>query len=108
MAYRTPCRRASPKRLSNRWQGSATYSYSRNYTTDQLPLNPGCSQPVSWNADFTAWSCDTPGRVNFNSFNLPIYDTSWYRTGDQRNRVVFNGIYSDAIRLPGERAVSLW
>jgi hypothetical protein len=82
------------KRLSNRWQGSATYSYSRNYNTDQLPLNPGCSQPVSWNADFTAWSCDTPGRVNFNSFNLPIYDTSWYRTGDQVNRLVFNGIYS--------------
>jgi hypothetical protein len=82
------------KRLSNRWQGSATYSYSRNYNTDQLPLNPGCSQPVSWNADFTAWSCDTPGRVNFNSFNLPVYDTSWYRAGDQVNRLVFNGIYS--------------
>lgn len=81
------------KRLSNRWQGSATYSYSRNYKTDQLPLNPGCSQPVSWNADFTAWSCDTPGRVNFNSFNLPLYDTSWYRTEDQVNRVVFNGIF---------------
>ncbi len=90
------------KRLSNRWQGSATYSYSRNYNIDQLPLNPGCSQPVSWNADFTAWSCDTPGRVNFNSFNLPVYDLSWYRTGDQRNRVVFNGIYS----LPYEFQVS--
>jgi hypothetical protein len=81
------------KRLSNHWQGSATYSYSRNYGIDQLPLNPGCSQPVSWNADFTAWSCDTPGRVNFNSFNLPIYDRNWYRTTDQVNRVVFNGIF---------------
>ena len=89
------------KRLSNHWQGSATYSYSLNYSRDQLPLNPGCSQPVSWNADFTAWSCDTPGRVNFNSFNLPIYDTSWYRTsgtatsdaGSQANRALFNGIF---------------
>jgi hypothetical protein len=81
------------KRLSNRWQGSATYSYSRNYGIDQLPLNPGCSQPVSWNTDFTAWSCNTPGRVNFNSFNLPIYDRNWYRTTDQVNRVVFNGIF---------------
>src|SRR5262245_52646402 len=82
------------KRLSNRWQGSATYSYSLNYTKDQLPLNPGCSQPVSWNADFTAWSCDTPGRINFNTFKLPLFDTSWYRTGDQVHRFVFNGIYS--------------
>jgi hypothetical protein len=81
------------KRLSNHWQGSATYSYSLNYGTDQLPLNPGCSQPVSWNADFTAWSCDTPGRINFSSFKLPLYDTSWYRTGDQVNRAVFNGIF---------------
>ena len=39
---------------------SHLFVYGRNYTTDQLPLNPGCSQPVSWNADFTAWSCDTP------------------------------------------------
>jgi len=31
--------------------------------------------------------------VNFNSFNLPIYDRNWYRTTDQVNRVVFNGIF---------------
>ena len=82
------------KRLSQRWQGSATYSWTKGLTTDQLPLNPGCSQPVSWSADFSRWACDgstTP--INFNTFKLPLFDTSWYRTGAQRHRVVFNAIY---------------
>ncbi len=79
------------KRFGNRWQGSATYSVSLNYNTDQLPLNPGCSQPVTWTADFSRWVCDVP--VNFSSFGLPLFDTSWYRSGAQRHRAVFNGIY---------------
>ena len=81
------------KRFGHRWQGSATYSLSRNYTRDQLPLNSGCSQPVSWNPDFSAWSCDTAGRVNFSTFGLPLFDRNWYRTNGQVHRAVFNGIY---------------
>ena len=91
------------KRLSQRWQGSATYSLSVNYTTDQLPLNQGCSQPVSWAADFSRWACDgTAVPVNFGTFRLPLFDTSWYRTGAQKQRIVFNGIY----QLPYDLQIS--
>ncbi len=79
------------KRLGNRWQGSATYSWSLNYAKDQFPLNPGCSQPVTWTADFSNWVCNVP--VNFSAFGVPVFDGKWYRTGDQMHRVVFNGIY---------------
>jgi hypothetical protein len=79
------------KRLSNRWQGSATYSFRLNYNTDQLPLIPGCNQPVTWTADFSRWVCDVP--VNFSAFGLPLFDTSFYRGNAQRHRAVFNGIY---------------
>jgi len=79
------------KRLSQRWQGSATYSLSMNYTTDQLPLNPGCEQPVTWTANFSNWVCDVA--VNFSTFKLPLFDTPSYLSSAQRHRVVFNGIY---------------
>ena len=88
------------KRLSQRWQGSATYLFALDYNKDYPPVLPklagvlqaaNCTQPVTWNADFTRWVCDVP--VNFGALGVDIYDTSWYRNGAQTHRAVFNGIY---------------
>ena len=89
------------KRFSNRWQASATYSLTLDYDKDYpilLPVLPGvpqthhgCQYPVTWNATFTQWNCDTP--VNFSAYGLDIYEDNWYLTGHQIHRAVFNGIY---------------
>jgi hypothetical protein len=75
------------KRLSNRWQGSATYSFGAQWNYDNYPLNPGCEHPMTWSAA-TGFTCDVP-------VTLPadIAEGDWYLTGDQRHRATFNGIW---------------
>jgi hypothetical protein len=75
------------KRMANRWQASAAYSLSGQWNFDQLPLNPGCSYPVTI-APTGSFRCDTPITLA-----ADIAENAWYRTGDQRHRATFNGIW---------------
>jgi hypothetical protein len=79
---------AFTKRMANHWQASASYTLSTTSQFDQLPLNPGCAYPVTTIAGSGVYRCDA--RVD-----LPDYvaENAWYTTGDQHNRVTFNGIY---------------
>src|SRR5262245_1099723 len=75
------------KRMANHWQASATYTYSRSYQYDQLPLNPGCQYPMTINAAGRA-VCDVPITLA-----PDVSENAWYLTGAQRNRATFNGIW---------------
>jgi hypothetical protein len=82
------------KRMSNRWQASATYSLGAQWNFDQLPVNPGCSNPMTWTAQ-TGFTCDVPVTI------VPdIAENKWYLADDenatgssQRHRATFNGIW---------------
>jgi hypothetical protein len=75
------------KRLSNRWQASATYSLGSSWNFDQLPLNPGCEHPMTFSAA-TGFTCDV-------AVTLPddISENDWYNSGEQRHRATFNTIW---------------
>jgi hypothetical protein len=75
------------KRMSNRWQASATYSLGAQWNFDQLPLNPGCEHVMSWTAA-TGFTCDVPVTLA-----ADIAENDWYTAGDQRHRATFNGIW---------------
>jgi hypothetical protein len=75
------------KRMSNRWQASATYSYGGQRNYDNYPLNPGCEHVMSWSAT-TGFTCDVPVTLA-----PDIADGTWYLTGDQRQRATFNAIW---------------
>jgi carboxypeptidase family protein/TonB-dependent receptor-like protein len=75
------------KRMSNRWQASATYTLGAQWNFDQLPLNPGCEHPVTYTAA-TGFTCDVPITLAED-----IAENDWYLAGDQRHRVTFNGIW---------------
>ena len=75
------------KRMSNRWQASATYSIGAQWNFDQLPLNPGCENPMTWTAT-TGFTCDVPVTLA-----ADIAENDWYLSGDQRHRATFNGIW---------------
>jgi hypothetical protein len=79
---------AYTKRMSNHWQASASYTLSNTRQFDQLPLNPGCQYPVTTVAGSGVYRCDV-------AVTVPDYvaENAWYTTGDQHNRVTFNGIY---------------
>src|SRR5207249_448037 len=47
------------KRMANHWQAAATYTLSRSWQFDQLPLNPACSYPVTIQPGRGA-VCDVP------------------------------------------------
>jgi hypothetical protein len=75
------------KRMSNRWQASATYSLGAQWNFDQLPLNPGCEHVMTWSAT-TGFTCDVPVTL------VPdIAENDWYLTNEQRHRATFNGIW---------------
>src|SRR5262249_44866230 len=76
------------KRMANHWQASATYTYARTSTFDQLPLNPGCQYPVTTVAGSGVYRCDQP-------VTLPedIASNTWYAGNDQHHRATFNGIW---------------
>jgi hypothetical protein len=79
---------AFTKRMANRWQASASYTYSKTRVLDQLPLNPGCQSPVTTVAGSGVYRCDV-------AVTLPDYisENAWYDGKDQHNRVTFNGIW---------------
>jgi len=79
---------AFTKRMANRWQASATYTYARTRVFDQLPLNPGCQYPVTTVAGSGAYRCDVPVTLP-----LDVSENAWYPGKDQHNRVTFNGIW---------------
>jgi hypothetical protein len=75
------------KRMSNRWQASATYSVGAQWNFDQLPLNPGCSHPMTPTAA-AGFTCDVPVTLA-----PDIAENAWYLSNDQRHRATFNGIW---------------
>ena len=74
---------ALTKRMSNRWQASATYTLSGEWTFDNLSLAPGCRYPL-----IAPGVCDVPFTVA-----PDIAENTWVSTGAQRHRVTFNGIW---------------
>ena len=53
---------ALTKRMSNHWQGSATYLYSREYDYQSTPRQPGCQYPTTITAS-GAFTCSVPVTV---------------------------------------------
>ena len=84
------------KRMSNRWQASATYTLAGQWTFDNLPLNPGCQYPETINAAGKP-VCDVPITLA-----PDVSENAYYLTGDQRHRATFNGIW----QLPYDFQVS--
>jgi hypothetical protein len=85
---------ALTKRMSNRWQAAATYSLGAQWNFDELPLNPGCQQPMTWTAA-TGFTCSAPVTLA-----ADISENAWYLADDanatgasQRHRATFNGIW---------------
>jgi hypothetical protein len=74
------------KRMSNRWQASATYLLAYQYQWQHVQAPPGCTSvwTVSASGQF---QCNVP--IQFNT----IYRDDWYLNDDQRNRATFNGIW---------------
>jgi hypothetical protein len=78
---------ALTKRMANHWQASATLALSRSWQLDQLPLNPGCRNPMTINAAGQA-VCDVPVTLA-----ADVSTNAWYVTGAQRRRATLNGIW---------------
>jgi carboxypeptidase family protein len=71
------------KRMSHHWQASATYTLQYVWNLDNLPLNPGCQYPMT-----------APGVCNVPITLAPdLPQGTWYLSGAQRNRAVFNAIW---------------
>jgi outer membrane receptor protein involved in Fe transport len=71
------------KRMSDHWQASATYTLSSYKDLNPLPINPGCSYPMS-----------APGVCSVPITLQPEYGGEYtYAVGDQRHRAVVNGIW---------------
>jgi hypothetical protein len=75
------------KRMSGRWQAAATYSVGAQWNLDQLPLNPGCTHPVT-STSAGGFTCDVPIALA-----PDIAENDWYLSPDQRQRATFNGIW---------------
>jgi hypothetical protein len=84
------------KRMSDRWQASATYLLSGQWNLQNSPVLPGCKYVTTLNAA-GAPVCDVPVTLH------PVLQEEWYLTGDQRNRATFNGIWDlpKGIQLSG-------
>ena len=83
---------ALTKRFADRWQASATYTLSGDWSGRPLPINPGCQYPMNG----LTMTCDTP-------FPVPIPPDlggeytlgagGGFDAGDQRHRGVLSGIW---------------
>lgn len=78
---------AFTKRFTQNWQASATYTYAREYRFQPAPSNPGCQYPLSVAPTGGTPTCNTAITL------LPDLQAQWFRTGEQANRLVFNGIW---------------
>jgi hypothetical protein len=80
------------KRMSRRWQASATYLLAYQYQWQHVEPPPGCSSvwTISSGGQF---QCNVPIQLN------AVYRDEWYLADDansafgQRNRATFNGIW---------------
>ena len=77
---------AFTKRMSDRWQASATYLLSGQWGLQNAPILPGCQYARTVDAAGQV-RCDVPVTLH------PVLAEEWYLTGDQRHRVTFNGIW---------------
>jgi hypothetical protein len=77
---------AFTKRMSNRWQGSATYLLARQYDHQVPPTRPECPY-VSTITASGPFVCDVPIALH------PVLRDEWYLNADQRHRFTFNGIW---------------
>jgi hypothetical protein len=78
---------AFTKRMSNRWQASATYLLSGQWNLQNAPTAGAfCENPTTLTAT-GAPTCDVPVTLH------PALQEEWYLSGDQRNRFTFNGIW---------------
>jgi hypothetical protein len=77
---------AFTKRMSDRWQASATYLLSGQWNLQNDPVKPGCEYVVTLDAAGQP-VCDVPVALH------PALAEEWYLAGDQRHRATFNGIW---------------
>jgi hypothetical protein len=77
---------AFTKRMSHHWQASATYLLAAQWNLQNAPVLPGCAFVTTLGASGQP-TCDAPVTLN------PVIAAEKYLTGDQRNRVTFNGIW---------------
>ena len=89
------------KRMANHWQASATYTLSRSWQFDQLPLNPGCQYPVTIQPGRGA-VCDAPITLA-----PDVSENAWYVTGAQRQSRDVQRHLGSRQGLPGERPLHL-
>ncbi|MBI4485304.1 MAG: TonB-dependent receptor [Acidobacteria bacterium] len=75
------------KRISNRWQASATYLLSGQWNFEPVPLAPGCQYPTISTAP-GVFACDVPVTLAED-----ISGNGYFLSGDQRHRVTVNGIW---------------
>ena len=73
------------KRMSDRWQASATYLLSGQWNLQNSPVLPGCEYVTTLSAAGPV--CDVPVALH------PVLQQEWYLTPDQRHRATFNGIW---------------
>jgi hypothetical protein len=74
------------KRMSNRWQASATYLLSGQWNLQNSPVLPGCQYVTTLSASGQP-VCDVAVTLH------PALQQENYLTGDQRHRATFNGIW---------------
>jgi hypothetical protein len=84
---------AITKRLSDRWQGAATYTLAGTWNYYPEPINPGCIGPING----LTMTCDTYFRVVRDlGGEYGLRGTGGIQTvgePDQRHRLVLNGLY---------------
>ena len=88
---------AFTKRMSDRWQASATYLLAAQWNLQNAPTAGAfCTNPTTLQAN-GAPTCDVPVDLH------PTLRNEWYLAGDQRNRATFNGIWDIGygLRLSG-------
>jgi hypothetical protein len=78
---------AFTKRMSNRWQASATYLLAGQWNLQNAPAaGAGCANPTTLMADGSP-TCDVAFALH------PSLVEEWYLSPDQRHRFTFNGIW---------------
>ena len=83
---------AFTKRMSSRWQASATYLLSGQWNLQNAPIKQGCQYVITLTAA-GAPVCDVPVTLH------PGLAKEWYLSSDQRHRVTFNGIVDAGLGL---------
>jgi len=83
---------AFTKRMSNRWQASATYSLNYQWNLQNAPIKQGCQYVITLNAA-GAPVCDVPVTLN------PGLVEERFLSPDQRHRFTVNGIWDMGLGL---------